>query len=233
MKLRFFAFFFLLLLSVKSFCQFSENDITITTTGLSDEYALRFKESSNKAVMINLLNLLRVEHDIVPIKITVFFEKNEGNVIAEINYNHDKIFSGYSAYSSQNSMGNRFGKGISVYLQDQIFTILGEYKKSVATKGYSRDTDILKFASTVKLKKANGDWVAFYAYNYFDSQGFYPFTFYQTVQLSVDGKKNTTDASNYKSLSEMKYFMVGKTTGLDGSKTGAYYFCKFFNIPTE
>ena len=233
MKFRIFTFASLLFLSVKSFCQFSDNDIIITTKGLSEKYASRFKESSNKTALISILNQLKVTHDISPIKITVTYENEEGNVIAEINYNHDKIFSNNTDYSFHNNNWSRFGNGVSVYLQNQIFTALSQYKKSVATKGYLMDMDLLKFESTVKLKKSNEDWVSFYAYNYLNSQGFYPFTLYKNVHISIEGKIYETETSNTKMLKEMNYFMIGKTTGLDGGITGAYYFCKFFNIKTE
>jgi len=95
------------------------------------------------------------------------------------------------------------------------------------------DKDLLEFESTVKCKKANGDSVNFYAYNYLNSQGFYPYTFYKNAHISIAGKVYETETSNTKTLNDMKFFMVGKTTGLDGSKTGAYYFCKFFNVEME
>lgn len=181
---------------------------------------------------MNVLNQLRITHDIAPIKITVSYADGKGEVTAEINYDHEKIFSN-SEYSSHNRQWSSWGTGISVYLQHQIFTALSQYKKSVATKGYMMDKDLLKFGSTVKCKKTNGDWAEFYAYNYFNSQGFYPYTFYTNARMSIAGKLYETETSNTKPLTEMKFFMVGKTIGLDGSKTGAYYFCKFFNVETE
>lgn len=232
MKQKILTLTILLLFSLKSFCQFTDSDITITTKGLSEEYAARFKDSENKAAFVSILNQLRITHDIAPIKIIVTYENGAGDVTAEINYNHEKIFAN-SDYSSHNRQWSSWGKGISVYLQHQIFTALSQYKKSVATKGYMMDKDLLKFESTVKCKKINGDFVNFYAYNYLNSQGFYPYTFYKNVHISIAGKIYETETSNTKTLNDMKFFMVGKTTGLDGSKTGAYYFCKFFNVEME
>lgn len=219
----------LLLISIKSFCQFTDSDIIITTKGLSEEFAARFKDSENKAALVSVLNQLRITHDIVPIKIIVTYANGEGDVTAEINYNHEKIFAN-SDYSAHNRQWSSWGTGISVYLQDQLFTALSMYKKTVATKGYLMDKDLLKFESTVKCKKINGDYVNFYAYNYLNSQGFYPSTFYKNAHISIAGKVYETETSNTNTLNEMKFFMVGKTTGLDGSKTGAYYFCKFFSV---
>lgn len=232
MKQRLLTLAILLLVSSKSFCQFTDSDITITTKGLSEEYATRFTDSENKSAFVSILNQLNIPHDIAPIKLTVTYENGAGDVTAEINYDHDKIFSN-SQYDSHNRQWSRWGTGISFYLQNQVLTALSQYKKSVATEGYMMDKDLLKFESTVKCKKANGDFINVYAYNYLDSRGFYPYTFYKNVHISIDGKIYETESANTKTLNEMKFFMVGKTTGLDGSKTGAYYFCQFFNIETE
>lgn len=233
MKFKIFTSLFIIFFNIKSYGQFLDKDVIITTKGLSEEYATRFKENSNKEALISTLNQLGVTHSIAPIKVTVSYEKEEGNVIAEINYNHDTIFSTNSNYSSHNSNWNRFGTGISVFLQDQIFTALSQYKKSVATKGYLMDKDLLKFESVVKLKKSNGDWISFFAYNFLDSRGFYPFMFYHNVYINIKGKEYSTETSNAQMLKEMRFFKVGKTTGLDGNKTGASYFCQFFNIKNE
>lgn len=232
MKQRLLTLTILLLVSSKSFCQFTDSDITITTKGLSEEYATRFTDSENKSAFVSILNQLNIPHEIAPIKLTVTYENGAGDVTAEINYDHDKIFSN-SQYDSHNRQWSRWGTGISFYLQNQVLTALSQYKKSVATEGYMMDKDLLKFESTVKCKKSNGDFVNVYAYNYLDSRGFYPYTFYKNVHISISGKVYETESANTKTLNEMKFFMVGKTTGLDGSKTGAYYFCKFFNIETE
>lgn len=232
MKQRLLTLTILLFISSKSFCQLTDSDVIITTKGLSEEYASRFKESENKASFVSILNQLRIPRDIAPIKLIVTYENGAGDVTAEINYNHEKIFAN-SDYNSHYRQWSSWGTGISVYLQSQLFTALSQYKKSVATKGYMMDKDLLKFESTVKCKKENGDYANFYAYNYFNSQGFYPYTFYKNAHISIAGKVYETETSNTKTLNEMKFFMVGKTTGLDGSKTGAYYFCKFFNVEIE
>jgi hypothetical protein len=232
MKIKIFTSAVLLLLSVQSFSQFSDHDIIITTKGLSEEYATRFRNNENKSTLISIMNQLRITHDIAPIKIIVSYADGEGEVTAEITYDHEKIFAN-SNYSSLNNQWSSWGKGISVYLEHQIFTALSQYKKSVARIGYSMDKDLLNFGSTIKCKKANGDWVCFYAYNRLDSKGFYPYTFYNNARIGIAGKVYDAETANSKSLDEMKFFFVGKTTGIDGTKTGAYYFCKFFNLQID
>lgn len=229
----------LLIISSKSFCQLinidqsiTDYDVTITTQGLSEEYSTRFKDHKNKVVFVDILNQLGVPRDIAPIKLIVNYENGAGDVTVEINYNHERIFAN-SNYFSHNQQWRRYGFGMSVYLQSQIFTAMSQYKQSVATKASMMDQDLLKFESTIKCKKANGDFVNFYAYNYFDSRGFYPYSFYKNAHISIAGKVYETETSETQHLNDMKFFMLSKTIGLDGSKTGAYYLCKFFNIQME
>ena len=212
--------------------QFTADDFKIETVGLSDEYAARYKEDSKIQELASGFNQLDITHDIAPIVLTVSYDEGEGNVRAEINYDHEKLFTN-SDLNAHNNRMRGWGKGISVYLQHQIFTALSQYKKSVATQGWTIDQDLIKFESSIKLKKSNGDWIYFYAFNYFDNRGFYPYTFYKNVHIQVGGKKYETETTNPQTLNEMKFFFVGKTAGIDGSKTGAYYFCNFFNIETE
>lgn len=232
MKIKILTSAVLLLLSVQSFSQFSDHDIIITTKGLSEEYATRFRNNENKSTLISIMNQLRITHDIAPIKIIVSYADGEGEVTAEITYDHEKIFAN-SDYSHLNNQWSRWGKGISVYLEHQIFIALSQYKKSVAQIGYSMDKDLLNFGSTVKCIKENGDWVCFYAYNRLDSKGFYPYKFYNNARIGIASKIYDTETTNFKSLDEMKFFFVGKTPGIDGTKTGAYHFCKFFNVQID
>jgi hypothetical protein len=110
-----------------SFGQYTSNDFIITTKGLSDEYSSRFNESSKKDILADMFNQLNITHVIAPIKVRVIYENNEGNVIAEINYDHDKIFTENTDYRSHNLNWSNYGKGISVYLQNQIFNALSQY----------------------------------------------------------------------------------------------------------
>jgi len=231
--LTFFALKFFCLTTFFAHGQYTSSDFLISTKGLSPEYSSRFKDNSKITELVNVFNQLDIPHDIAPIKIIISYTNGEGNVTAQINYNHEQIFSGNTRYSNHNSRFSGYGDGISTLLEFQIFEALSQYKKSVATNGFSMDNDLLKFESTVTLKKANGDWLSFYAYNYFNSRGFYPHTIYQNVRMSIAGKIYDTETPNTKMLNDMSYFFVGKTTGLDGHKTGAYYFCKFFKIKTE
>ena len=98
----------LLLVSSNTFCQFTDSDISITTKGLSEEYAARFTDSENKSAFVSILNQLNISHDIAPIKLMVTCENGAGDVTAEINHDHDKIFSN-SQYDSHNRQWSRWG----------------------------------------------------------------------------------------------------------------------------
>lgn len=229
MKNSLLFFSILLFLSSKSFCQLTENDLTVITKGLSEEYAQRFKDSGNKSAFLGILNQLQVTNEIAPIKLIVVYKNGVGTVTAEINYDQEKIFSN-SEYGSTNSTLNGWGPGISVFLQGQVFTGLSHYIKTVAKKGFRINKDLVKFDCIVKSKKQNGDYVNFYAFNSFDTRGIFKYSFYNRALVNIGGKIYETESSSSKSLLEMKYFKVGEIKGLDGRKTGAYYFCKFFDI---
>ena len=211
--------------------QIVNDDISFSVKGLSNEYSIRFKE--NIGVFIKTLNQLKVTSSIVPIKISVIYENGEGLVDAIINYNNNEIFSEYSDYTRHNEQYNKFGEGTSLWLQNQIFTALSSYKKSVATKGYMMDKDLLNFKSCITYKKVNGDWMKFYAYNYIDSDRLYPQVINNIVSFFIAGKSYEIKSANLEALNKYYYFYVGKKIGLDGKKTGAYYFCNFFNSSTE
>jgi hypothetical protein len=80
------------------------------------------------------------------------------------------------------------------------------------------DKDLLKFESAIKCKKENGDFIFFYAYNYLNSQGFYPYTLYRNAHMSISGEIHEVESANTKTLNEKKFFLVGKKIGLDGSR---------------
>ena len=211
--------------------QIVNDDISFSVKGLSNEYSIRFKE--NIGVFIKTLNQLKVTSSILPIKIGVIYENGEGHVDVTINYKYNEIFSEYSDYTRHNEQYSKFGEGTSLWLQNQIFIALSSYKKSVATKGYLMDKDLLNFKSCIIFKKANGDWMKFYAFNYIDSDGLYPLVINNNVSFFVTGKSYEIKSSNTEALNKYYYFYVGKKIGLDGKKTGAYYFCDFFNSSTE
>lgn len=218
-----------LLVSFQSFSQYLDSDITIITEGLSEEYAAKFKGNRSKSALLNALSERNVPTSIFPMKIIVTYENDAGDIMAEINYDQDKIFAN-SDYGSLNQQWSYRAKGISVYLQHQIFSALSQYLKSVAiNEDYVIDKDILDFESTVKCQKENGDFVNFYAHNYI-ANGYFSYSFYINAHIMIEDKIYETQTTNSKTLNDMKFFSVGKTTGLDGSITGAYYFCKFFNV---
>lgn len=203
--------------------QFTNNDFTILTKGISEEYVTRFKE--NKPALVNIFNELNITRDITPIIIKVSFENGEVMVIAEINFDFDRVFSKNSDYAIHNNILNP-GKGVSVLLQSEIFDALHAYIQSVSIKG------LTIFDSMIKMKKSNGDWINFYAFNNYNFNGS-PYTFYNNVNMNVGGKVYETKAKSSEALNKYHYFSLGMTKGLDGIKTGAYYFCKFFKIDTE
>ena len=216
---------------VVAFGQYTSSDFTITTKGLSNEYASKFKDESNKKYLIEAFNSIRITHLIAPIKIIVSFENNEGNVIAEVNYDNNKIFSNNTDYDVHNQSWSRYGDGISVWLQYQIFGALSDYKRAVGTDdSHHIDKDLIKFDSEVKLKKSNGDWALFFARNYFDNRGFYPSAFYKNARINVSGKLYEIETPNPDFLEEHKFFSIGKRIGLDGKRTEAFYFSSFFQI---
>jgi hypothetical protein len=186
-----------------------------------------------KDILVTTFNQLHITSDIKPIKVQISYVNGEGDVMVEFNYVHEKIFSEDSEYTNHNKNLSQWGKGISVYLEHQIFTALSQYKFEVARNGYSLEKELSEFESTIKLKKTNGDWIKFYARNYVNSQGFYPYNFYNNAHIQVGGKVYDIETSDTESLDDKKFFFVGKTTGLDGNKTSAYFFCKFFEIKTE
>ena len=217
--------------------KYSNKDFVIKTSNLSKEYVTKFKDDKNVDILVSVFNQLKIPTDISPIVITISYEEGKGLVTAEINYNHEKIFSEYSDYKTHNTsiLNYSYGTGISVYLQGQIFAALSDYKKNVATnlKTWTMDNDLLNFYSAVKLKKSNGDWIIFYAYNRLDRRGFYRYRFYNNARMQIKNKKYETQTDNIKALNDRKFFFLGKTVGIDGNRTGAYYFSEFFNIEID
>jgi len=226
-QIRFLTFAFLAL-SISTIVNgqtYSFSDFTFKNDGLSDEYEAKYKDSLKIEELASIFNQLNITHVIAPIEITVAYKDEEGYVLAEINYEHNKVFSDYSDYKTHDRNWSRRGTGISVYLQNQIFTALSQYKKSVATQGWTMDRDLLKFESAIKLKKSNGDWVMFYVYNYLDSRGFYPFSFYKNVHLQVGGKTYETETSNTQMTTDkgdivLDFFAGSGTTAAVAHKMG-------------
>lgn len=209
--------------------QFKRNDFIVKTVGLSENYAKRFSDTTKIEDLALTFNQLRITHVISPMLLTISYKNGVGYVLLEFNYNHEKVFAD-AIISQHNNEWSKWGTGISVYLEGQIFMALSQYKKSVATQNWSIDKELLGFESAIKLKKQNGDFMIFYAHNDIDYRGLLSCTFYDNVQMQIGGKKYETEAGNFNTFNKMNYFLVGKTSGVDGNKTGAYYFCKFFNI---
>jgi hypothetical protein len=212
--------------------QFTNGDFTINTVGLSDDYAQRFKQEETVEVLVSMFNRLGITPEISPVKISVVYDRT-GTVVAEFNYDHERIFSRGTDYLTHNDNWKGWGDGISVYLQDQVFLALGQFKKSAASDGWAMDRELLNFESEVRLINSDGNWVRFFGYDRMDYNGWYKFMFYTNAQINYDGFIYEVETSNSKMLNEMKFFFVGKSIGLDGSKTGAYYFSRFFKFSEE
>jgi len=208
---------------------FKRSNFLVKTIGLSESYAKRFSDTTKIEDLALIFNQLSITHVISPISLIISYKNGVGNVLLEFNYDHEKVFAD-AIINQHNNEWSKWGTGISVYLEGQIFTALSQYKKSVATQNWSIDKELLGFDSTIKLKKQNGDYMIFYAHNDLDYRGLLSSTFYNNVHMQIGGKKYETEAGNFNTFNKMNYFLVGKTSGVDGNKTGAYYFCKFFNI---
>ncbi len=223
----------LMILFNSAYAQFTDSDVTLVVTGLSETYSKKFKE--NKSVFIEALNNSELPTEIKPLKLEVNFKNEQGFVKLTINFNVDKIYSDGSRYKSHGDQFRAFGKGISFYFQNQLMLCLSEYKFAVAREGYSVKTDLADFESVLTLKKSTGDIMNVYAYNRVGNGygGMYPYYFYSNIDMKIAGKIYSTECGNLKTLNDMKMFFVEDLEGLDGQKTGAYYFCKFYNIPLD
>ncbi len=234
MKMKFFSIITGLLILINPiYGQFTSSDVTIKITGLSETYSKKFND--NKAAFIEALNKSNLPTDIKPLQIEVNYKDNKGYVILIINFDIDKIYSNGSQYQRHGIQYKAFGKGISFYFHNQLMNCLSEYKFMVAREGYSINNDLANFESVLTLKKTNGDIMNVYAYNRVGNGygGMFPYYFYSTIHMKIGGKAYTTECGNLKTLNDMKMFFVENLEGLDGQKTGAYYFCKFYNIPVE
>lgn len=234
MKAKFFIIIVELLILINPiYGQFSDSDVTLIVTGLSETYAKKFKD--NKSIFIEALNNYDIPTEIKPLKLEITYKNEQGYVKLTINFNVDKIYTTGSRYKRHGDQFRAFGKGISFYFHNQLMNCLSEYKFSVAREGYLVNNDLANFESVLTLKKSNGDFMNVYAYNRIGNGygGMFPYYFYSTIDMKIAGKTYSTECGNMKALNEMKMFFVKKIEGLDGQKTGAYYFCKFYNIPVD
>ena len=218
-----------------AFAQFNDSDVKLSIEGLSDTYAQKFKDK--KQTFIDALNNSDLPSSIKPLKLDVKFEDNKGYVKLTVDFDVNKIYSETSQYKKHGNQFRAFGKGISFIFQHQLMLCLSEYKFAVAREGYSVNNQLAGFESVVSLEKSNGDILQVYAYNRtnngYGGGGLFPYYFFSTINMKIGGKNYSTECGNMKTLNDMKMFFVKELEGLDGQKTGAYYFCKFFNIPVD
>lgn len=233
MKKILLSLFLLFVCVEESNSQNTTNDIKVNVFGLSEEYVSKFKNETNIKVFVDALNKLNVEYGLSSIVITVTYNDGQGFVNATIaNYSPLKHFDNCQYERHNNEMRSMGGVGVSVLFQEKILSAITEYKFAVAREGWSVDNDIIKFSNVVTLSKANGDLAVFSGYNYRQSNGAYPFRFYTNVELLINGQYMTVITDNNKALNEVAFFEWGRTNGMDGKQTTAYFMSKFFQ-PTK
>lgn len=208
--------------------QFNTNNVTMTVTGINEEYENKFKDKLD--VFIFELNDINIKPTITPLTIEVSYKDGEGYINVIINYIHEDVFNPQTKYYSQNLQWSSWGKGISIWLIEEIFDAISYYKFEVAKKEWSLDKTIHDMTISVKLVNKNKDWVMFYAHNFLNNYGLYDWDFYKNVILYYNEKYYETKVIDYNSLEDRSFFFIDKEIELSGEKTGAYYFSKFFNI---
>jgi hypothetical protein len=209
------------------------NDVNLKITGLSEEFANKFR--NNKREIIDQLNHIDLPKSIAPVSVDVSYKNGEGWVTMSINYKKEDIFS-LTKYSSHNASLKGMGNGISFLFVDDLMTVLSVYKFDVAKDGLLINKDLSKFKSCIKLINGN-NYVQVYAWNYlgdpYSGEGVYPLLFYKNITVFFDGKKYDTETSNLTALNEMKFFYKSNDVDLSGTKSGSYYFGKFFELPSD
>lgn len=213
--------------------QNTTTDVTVNVTGLSEEYAAKFKNTASIKVFVTALNNLNIEYNLSPIVITVTYNNGQGFINVTVkNYSPLEHFNLWQYKRHDSEMRSMGGVGISLLFQEKILTAVTEYKLSVARDGWTIDNDIAGFANVVTLSKANGDLAIFSGYNYRQSNGSYPFIFYTNVELLISGRYMKVVTENTKALNNLAFFEWGKTSGMDGKPTTSYFMSEFFK-PTK
>ena len=231
--LSFLSLLFLSIIHQDAVCQFDNSNVTIETSGFPSEYSTKLKAKENIDAFTKALNLLKVPIDVAPIKIHINYE--EGKITADLNYDHEKIFSEGSYWELTHDtlfyIIYDIEIGISVELPSRILTALARYQEAVSRSIYSDDYDIVELHIATKLIKENGDWLMFIGSTSITYEG-WGHDFYVNCYMNIDENRYETYANNNEALNDYNYFIVRSPNlmGLDGKRTGAYYFCKFYNL---
>lgn len=221
---------FFLSIGISIQCQtFTNSDVIFKVEGLASEYKERFLKKETKERLVEYLNEFQFPKEMAPIRINVYYKGGVGAVEAKINYDVMSFYSG-TKYGLHHKNNRWTGDGVGVFLEYQLFGILSDYIRTVATKGMYYDQDIIKFESYISLNDNNGNEALFSAVNDFDRRGFFIPYMSSRCMVKYKGKPYIVTATNRSTLSELKYFTVGKTTGLAGEKKAGYYFLKFHNL---
>ncbi len=211
-------------------CNMKAQNVDLIISGLSNEYSSKFL--SNKKVIDKQLANLKLPSSVSKVQVVVSYKDGKGWVTMTMKYDHDSIFIPRSRYHGHNNSLGKMAKGVSFLFVDKLMDVLSAYKYEVAEENYLIDRDLIKFQSCIKLVSGENS-VQVCAYNYLGDtsrEGIYPHTYFKNVKVSYSGKDYQVEPTNTRTLNNMKFFFIGKTIGLDGKPTGAYYFSKFFKI---
>ncbi len=218
-------------INVLSNAQFERLDVTDTIEGLSDEYEKKFRTYVFEVP--ELLNKYEVSTTIKPVKLHVFYSEETSFIRITANFDSEEIFA-ESKYKQHQVSINRYHENvISVYLINELMSVISEYKMKVSKPGFSIDMDIMNFINAVRLVKENGDWVQFHSYNEIEAHGYFPFYYYSKVFFQIDGESYDLDALDINALNQLRIFGGHKLVGMDGKNTSYYHLLKFFGLEKD
>lgn len=214
--------FMLSLFTVRS--QWTPEDIRIA---LDNETDSPLGTPVSRGLMASILNQLEIPQSLAPLELHL--NSDSGDIRINVRYDHEKIFEKGSLYHqhNENIIHNTYNRGISVLFENKLFTALGMYVQTFVLP--TRKFWPVTFDGTLSLVKSNGDQMNFYSTFQKASTGY-------TIRISEKSSGNValisfeTTTSDPYALQKMSYYFVGKPTNKNNSKTGAYYFCKFFEI---
>lgn len=212
---------------LNSKAQIADQDLTIVFNNIGEEYQKKFIKK--KYEFINAINSLNLPSEMGKVELLVEYVNGQGYITTSFLYNHLKLFTDSSQYKEHYNEWSRVaGKGNSIYLQSLVFQAISHYKYRLGL-AYGDDT-FINFINVVKFKKSNEDWMEFYSRNNIDSYGMMTTTMYDNILFTYNNQKYDIRCGNVRTYNQAKYFVCNKITGIDGKKTGYYYFLKFFDL---
>lgn len=211
--------------------QFKRLDVTDKIEGLSDEYEKKFRTYVFEVP--ELLNKYEVSTSIKPVNLHVFYSKETQFVRLTANFDSEEIYAESKYKQHQQSISRHHENVISVYLINELMSVLSEYKMKVAKPGFSIDTDIMNFTNAVRLVNENGDWVQFHSYNEIEGHGYFPFYYYSKVFFQINGENYDIEALDINALNQLRIFGGHKVIGMDGKPTSFVHLLEFFGLEIE